>query len=95
MRESVQPIHRIGKTGLGEGRQCPRAQFRRRQGRVQLNRLRHLFADAVQRVEAGHWFLEHDAGDTAARPVQRIGAAADDALPIQQDFSCRIAAAGR
>ena len=52
-----------------------------------------LAADAVERIEAGHRLLEHDACKLAACPVQRIGIGADHLLAVEQDAPRGVGAA--
>ena len=60
---------------------------------MQRDRLGDLAADAVQRVEAGHRLLEHDARELAARAVQRVGIGADHLPVVQHDAAGGVAAA--
>ena len=93
MRKRLQPALGIGEAGLAERVDHTFAQAVRGDASMQRDRLGDLVADAVQRVEAGHRLLEHDARELAARAVQRVGIGADHLLVIQQDAAGGVAAA--
>ncbi len=52
---------------------------------MQRDSFRDLSSDTMQRVEAGHRLLEHDAGHIASRTMQCIGIGADHLLLAEQD----------
>ena len=75
VRKRIETVFGVGEAGLGQHLDDAGAQGGARQPAVQRDCLRHLPANPMQRIEAGHRLLEHHAGDVAARAVQRCGAA--------------------
>ena len=75
VRECLQTVFRIGKTGFAQHIHNTLSQTVRRDAPVQRNGLGNLSADAMQRVQAVHRLLEHHAGEHAARAMQRGGIA--------------------
>ena len=84
MRKGVQPALGIGKPAFRQ--QCGDARAQAQLGHriVQGNSLRHLLADAAERVEAGHRLLKHHASDTAAQASQQRVGGTDHRQAIQR-----------
>jgi hypothetical protein len=94
MGEGIQPALGIGETGAGQRGDHRRAQGPPPHGAVERDRLGHLAADAVQRVEAGHGFLEHHADLAAAQLAQAGLGGIGDVGAVDMDAPGDAAGAG-
>ena len=85
VRERLQPVLGVGEAALVEQRDDVPPQLCAADRPVQRDRLGHLPPDPMQRIEAGHRFLEHHPRDAAAAAPQAARVGADHLVARQHD----------